>query len=61
MPLTEKVIEPSAQKEYPLTGPTRPINMLFAKSKAITKAASDSGIKKLAKLVRLGRNSNATR
>ncbi|KAI0449109.1 hypothetical protein F5B21DRAFT_495495 [Xylaria acuta] len=57
--LTVDVIEPSTRKKS-LTDPTRLIKKLFVKSTAIIEAASDGDIEKVAKLLSLGCNVNAT-
>lgn len=58
-PLTVEVTEPSTRK-VSLTDPTRLIKKLFVKSTAIIEAASDGDIEKVAKLLSLGCNVNAT-
>jgi hypothetical protein len=58
-PLTVEVVEPSARKKS-LTDPTRLIKKLFVKNTAIIEAASDGDIEKVAKLLCLGCNVNAT-
>lgn len=56
---TEIVIEPSARKKS-LADPTRLIRKLFVKNTAIIEAASDGDFDKVAKLLSLGCNVNAT-
>ncbi|TGJ83534.1 hypothetical protein E0Z10_g5243 [Xylaria hypoxylon] len=58
-PLTIEVIEPSTRKKS-LTDPTRLIKKLFVKNTAIIEAASDGDIEKVARLLSLGCNVNAT-
>lgn len=58
-PLTVEVMEPSARKKS-LTDPTRLIRKLFVKNTAIIEAASAGDIEKVAKLLSLGCNANAT-
>ncbi|KAI1270982.1 hypothetical protein F5Y07DRAFT_406311 [Xylaria sp. FL0933] len=58
-PLTVDVVESSTRKKS-LTDPTRLIKKLFVKNTAIIEAASDGDIEKVAKLLSLGCNVNAT-
>ncbi|KAI1345387.1 hypothetical protein F5Y01DRAFT_320818 [Xylaria sp. FL0043] len=58
-PLTVNVGEFSTRKKS-LTDPTRLIKKLFVKNTAIIEAASDGDIEKVAKLLSLGCNVNAT-
>ncbi|KAI0105212.1 hypothetical protein GGR51DRAFT_519911 [Nemania sp. FL0031] len=58
-PLTLEAMEPSTRKKS-LTDPTRLIRKLFVKNTAIIEAASDGDIEKVAKLLSLGCNANAT-
>ncbi|KAJ8105689.1 hypothetical protein ONZ43_g7325 [Nemania bipapillata] len=58
-PLTVEVMEPSTRKKS-LTDPTRLIKKLFVKNTAIVEAASNGDLDKIAKLLSLGCNVNAT-